>query len=64
MRLAASPRASNHRTQEVTAAGSLALGYSQGGKLVLQGLCIINTPDKNVEHILLRSVAYDAGLCS
>ena len=58
IRLEPSLRASNHRTQEVVAAGSLALGYSQGGKLVLQSLCIIDVPDNNVEQILLRSIAY------
>jgi len=61
MRLAASLRASNHHMQEVTTAGSLALGSSQGGKLVLQGLCMINAPDRNVEHLLPRSVAITPG---
>ena len=53
-------RASHYRTQEVAAAGSLTLGYSPGGQLVLQSLGIIDAPDNNVEQILLR-VAYYGG---
>src|SRR2546426_8187179 len=40
----------------------LTLGYSQGSKLVLRGLCIIDAPDNNVEQILLCSVAYYGAL--
>jgi len=39
----------------------MALDYTQGNKLILRSLCIIDTPGNDVEQLLPRSVAYYGG---